>query len=523
MTTTHPPLTFVSTAIPYVNAAPHLGYALEAVIADSIARYRRQTGARVHHQAGTDDNSLKNAYAAAALGLGTRELVVQNTARFFALKQGLCLSWDAFVSTSESVQHRRSVEAIWQRCLERGDIYRATYSGLYCVGCEQFYSPAELDHGQCPEHGAAVERIDEQNYFFRLSRYQTQLLNLIESGALTIQPETRKNEVLAFIRAGLEDFSISRSRERARGWGLPVPGDPSQVVYVWFDALINYLSGLVPTAPAACDFAAWEQADRIDHVIGKGILRFHAIYWPAILLSAGLRPPSHILVHGYLTVEGQKLGKSRGNGIDPERVTAAFGVDAVRYYLLRHIRTTRDGDYSQQRLADAYASELADQLGNLVQRGLVLVTRARGGVIPTPPPTEQATERERTLDHQVQAVARDIADAIERFALHEALESVWRLVAAANAYVDQTAPWALARTEPDQGRQPALDRILYTLLDVLRAVAQFLEPFLPGTAREILIRLGHADVTAGVPQLGELKPGRRVQPGPPLFPKPPRP
>lgn len=517
MTTTHPnaPFSFISTAIPYVNAEPHLGYALEAVIADSIARFRRAAGWAVHHQAGTDDNSLKNAYAAAALGLPTREFVAQNAARFRALGDQLCLTWDAFVSTSQSELHRRRVEEIWQRCYERGDIYQATYSGLYCVGCEQFTTESELEDGRCPEHGAAVEHIDERNYFFRLSRYQSQLAGLIESGALTIQPETKKNEVLAFIQAGLADFSISRSWGRARGWGLPVPGDPTQVIYVWFDALINYLSGL---GDAGID--VWQQAQRIDHVIGKGILRFHAVYWPALLLSAGLRPPTHVLVHGYVTVDGQKLGKSHGNGIDPGRVIDEFGVDATRYYLLRHIRTTRDGDYTRQRLADAYAAELADQLGNLVQRTLALVARARDGVIPAAPAASDGEcERERALELHVAAVTREVTAAFERFALHEALESIWRLVGAANAYVDQTAPWAVVGLERTQGRQPALDRILYTLLDVIRAVAQFLEPFLPGTATEILARLGHADFSGRVPKPGELRAGRRVAPGPPLFPK----
>ncbi|HEU5073831.1 MAG TPA: methionine--tRNA ligase [Polyangiaceae bacterium] len=515
MTTSRPPFSFISTAIPYVNAEPHLGYVLEAVIADSIARFRRGTGWRVHHQAGTDDNSLKNAQAAALQGLSTRELVARNAARFRALDEQLCLSWDAFVSTSESDLHRRRVDEIWQRCLERGDIYQASYSGLYCVGCEQFYAESEVQGGCCPEHGAALERIEERNYFFRLSRYRTELVELIESGALTIQPPTRKNEVLAFLQTGLEDFSISRSRERARGWGLPVPGDSTQVIYVWFDALINYLSGLGDQG-----FAAWQQAERIDHVIGKGILRFHAVYWPALLLSAGLRPPTHVLVHGYLTVEGQKLGKSRGNGIDPQRVTDEFGVDAVRYYLLRHIRTTRDGDYSEKRLREAYASELADQLGNLVQRTLALVARTRDNLIPDPP---APGEREHELRSHLESVTRDVCSAFEGFALHDALESIWRLIAAANAYVDQTAPWTFVELERTHPRQPALDRILYTLLDVIRAVAQLLEPFLPSTASAILVRLGHPDFATRLPKPGELRAGRRVIPGPPLFPKARRP
>lgn len=516
MTTPQPPFAFVSTAIPYVNAEPHLGYALEAVIADSIARFRRTTGWRVHHQAGTDDNSLKNARAAAALGLTTPEFVARNAARFADLREQLCLTWDAFVSTSESPLHRQRVNEIWQRCFERGDIYQARYAGLYCVGCEQFYIDSELADGCCPEHGAVVERIEETNYFFRLSRYQARLTRLIESGALAVRPETKKNEVLAFVRAGLSDFSISRSRERARGWGLPVPGDPTQVIYVWFDALINYLSGL-----GAAGFQAWEQAQRIDHVIGKGIVRFHAVYWPAILLSAGLRPPTSVLVHGYVTVEGKKLGKSQGNGVEPRRVTDEFGVDATRYYLLRHIRTTRDGDFSRKRLSDAYVSELAHQLGNLVQRTLALVARARDSVIPAPPEGRgEALEldRELELELHIEAVAREVAAAVDGFALHEALESIWRLVGAANAYIDQTAPWTYVELERTHGRQPRLDRILYTLLDVIRAVAQFLEPFLPTTAHEIVRRLGHGDFAARLPRPGELQAGRRVVVGPPLFP-----
>jgi methionyl-tRNA synthetase len=493
--------TIVTTAIPYVNAAPHLGFALEAVVTDAIARSARLQGHDVHHQSGTDDNSLKNVRAAEARGLSTEELVDDNAARFQELPNLLDLSWDAFVRTSRHPNHADTVREVWRLCRDRGDIYQGVYEGLYCVGCERYYDQTELLDGCCPEHGGVPERVLEHNYFFRLSRYTHQLTELVRSGALRIEPEERRKEVLQLLESGLRDFSVSRSTGRARGWGLLVPDDPTQVIYVWFDALLNYVSGLGPDG-----FDCWRDAARIEHVIGKGILRFHAIYWPAILLSAGLSLPTDVLVHGYLTVEGRKIGKSLGNAIDPTTVVEQFGIDAVRYCLLRHVSTTRDGDFSRERLVTAHDSELADQLGNLVHRTASLLDRYCGGQVPT---STTPGPLETSLLELVRTTSTEVANAVEQFALHEALASVWQLIAAGNRYVDQTEPWRLARAE---GSRDRLDIVLGTLAVLVHSVALLLRPFLPATASEVLRRFG------GVED-GPLQPGTKIESGPPLFPK----
>jgi methionyl-tRNA synthetase len=333
---THP--FYVSTAIPYVNAAPHVGFAYEAVLADVLARHQRLRGRSVHFQSGTDDNSLKNVQAAEREGLSPAALVAGNAGRFLALADALGLSYDDFIRTGVEDRHRQGVEALWGACLRAGDLYRRPYRGLYCVGCEGFFDPAELAEGRCPEHGTSPEPIEEENWFFRLSRYRDPLRRLVETGALQIAPRSRRNEVLGFLAGGLEDISVSRARARARGWGIPVPGDPEQVVYVWFDALSNYVNTLGWVAGGDAYRRFWAGSGRRLHVLGKGILRFHAVHWPAILLSAGLPPPTDLLVHGYLTVDGRKIGKSLGNAVDPADLVARYGAEPGRNHRPRHTR-----------------------------------------------------------------------------------------------------------------------------------------------------------------------------------------
>jgi methionyl-tRNA synthetase len=303
---------YLSTTIPYVNARPHLGFALELVQADVLARHHRLTGDQVRLQTGTDDNSLKNVLAAEAEGIGTAELVDRNAAAFAALREPLALSFDDFIRTGSDPRHLPGVERLWRACAASGDLYLKHYEGLYCVGCEQFYKPSELRGGRCPEHGTEPQRVAEENWFFRLSRYADQLHRLISSGRLRIEPAARRNEVLGFIEGGLEDFSASRSTARARGWGIPVPDDPSQVIYVWWDALGNYVTALGYGTEGGDYRRWWTEADRRVHLVGKGVLRFHAVYWPAILLSAGEPLPTDILVHDYLTIGGNKISKSGG-------------------------------------------------------------------------------------------------------------------------------------------------------------------------------------------------------------------
>jgi len=357
---------YVTTAIPYVNAAPHIGFALEIVQADAIARYHRLIGDDTFFLTGTDENALKNVQSAEKAGVPVKKFVDRNSQRFEDLKGALNLSFDDFIRTTEE-RHVKGAQKLWQAC-DPDDIYKKGYRGLYCIGCEQFYTEKELVEGKCPEHGTVPETVEEENYFFKLSGYQEQLIKLIESDELKIIPATRKNEVLSFIKGGLEDFSISRSNKRAKGWGVPVPGDESQVAFVWFDALSNYINALGYANDGEKFKKYWLENPNRTHVIGKGIIRFHAVYWPAMLLSAGISLPTEIFVHGYLTVDGQKISKSLGNVIDPFALVEKYGTDPVRYYLLAKFSPFEDGDFSEAKLKETYNSDLANGLGNLVSR-----------------------------------------------------------------------------------------------------------------------------------------------------------
>ncbi len=512
---------YITTSIPYVNARPHIGHALEDVQADALARYQRLNGRDVWFLSGTDENSLKNVRAAEQAGIPTAELVERNAAYFYALRGALNLSFDDFIRTSVDARHTDGVRALWEACARSGDIYQRPYRGLYCVGCEQFYAEDELIDGLCPDHLVAPELVEEQNYFFRLSRYAGQLEDLISSDRLRIVPATRKNEVLSFVRGGLEDFSISRSRARARGWGIPVPGDPDQVTYVWFDALGNYITAL-GYAEGHEQFARyWANGPHRTHVIGKNIIRFHAIYWPAMLLSAGVVPPTDIFVHGFITAGGRKIGKSLGNVIDPVELAERFGTDALRYYLLREIPATGDGDFSIERLVRAYNADLADGVGNLLSRTLGMLTRYYDGYVPAP--AAPTTLEQPLLAASANLYAR-LDAALQRFAPDEALAAIWELVALANKYVIETQPWALARrraAEPDA--EARLATALYTLPETLRQIGCALAPFLPSTAAAISAQLG-LETTPAVElreslRWGGYPAGTRVQPGAVLFPK----
>ena len=509
---------YVTTAIPYVNAAPHVGFALEIIQADVLARYHRAAGYDVRFQTGTDENSLKNVLAAEKAGVNIESLVATNARSFLKLGRALDLSFDDFMRTSCEPRHRQGVERLWAVCTERGDIYRRPYTGLYCVGCEQFYKMDELTEGLCPDHGVTPERVSEENYFFRLSRYQDVLSDLVRNGSLRIEPETRRNEVLRVIEGGLEDFSISRSRARAHGWGIPVPGDQDQVIYVWFDALANYITAL-GYGSAGEDFERfWKNACERVHVIGKGITRFHALYWPAMLLSAGLPLPNRLLVHGYVTAEGEKISKSSANATDPVPFTREFGADALRYYLLRYIRSTADGDFSRDRFIRAYRSDLSGQLGNLAWRTLSMIDQYCEGVIPSRPRSEIPATALRV---SVSRLPKTVDHHVEGFALHEALMVIWDVVAEANRYVTQVAPWTLAK----QRDRPAdsvdadsaderLSMCLHDLAHALDVIARCCWPFLPSTCETLSRKLGGSS-----PLSGEPLPGRTIVADEYLFPR----
>ncbi len=524
---------YITTAIPYVNARPHIGFALECVQTDSFARFHRQLGKDVYFLTGADENSLKNAQAAEREGISTQALVDRNAEYFRELRGTLDLSTDDFIRTSVEPRHLEGVRKLWEACAARGDIYKKPYSGLYCVGCEQFYTEAELEDGLCPEHHTRPELVEEENYFFRLSRYSDELLRLIESDELRIVPQTRKNEVTSFIRRGLADFSISRSRARARDWGIPVPGDPEQVMYVWFDALGNYITALGYADDGPLYQRYWVHGDDRVHVIGKGIVRFHAIYWPAMLLSAGVPLPTTIFVHGYVTVGREKISKSLGNVVDPGALVEQYGTEAVRYYLLRELPAYEDGDFTIERFHRAYNADLADQLGNLLNRTVSMIGRYYGGVVPAPAGEADAVDRaevDRALVATAEGVRGRVEAAMARFDPQAALEAIWELVGHANKYVAAVEPWTLAKrrktdtADGDTQAEGRLATVLYNLVESLRLVAVYLTPFLPATSQGIASQLG---VSLAAPAVwseqtlrwGGYVAGTRVQPGGVLFPK----
>jgi len=472
--------TYLTTAIPYVNAAPHLGHALELVQADVLARHRRLRGEPVRFLTGTDDNALKNVAAARAAGLEVRAFVDANAARFAGLKGPLELSFDDFIRTSADPRHAPGVEQLWREC--SADLYLRDYEGLYCLGCERFCAPAELVDGLCPEHFVAPEPVAERNWFFRLTRYKDQILQILETDFVRVHPPARRNEVLAFVRAGLEDFSVSRPAVRAGGWGVRVPDDPDQVVYVWWDALANYVTAL---GDGDLYSRWWQGSDQRIHVIGKGIVRFHAVYWLALLLSAGRPLPTAIFVHDYLTVDGAKLAKSAGNAVDPVALADRYGTDAVRWWLLRDVAAVGDTDFTVDRLVQRHDQDLANGLGNLVNRVLTLVRKYRpGGVDPAPVGV---------------AVPARIDEALAAFDFRAALDTLCSVVDEGNRLVDSERPWELHRNHAG----PRLDEVLATLLGWCRLAATELAPFLPTGSARLLAQLDATESPSPVfPRLG---------------------
>ncbi|MCE7005924.1 methionine--tRNA ligase [Kibdelosporangium philippinense] len=438
---------YVATSIAYVNAEPHIGYALELVQADVLARHRRLRGEQVRFQTGTDDNAFKNVTAARAARVDVHDFVKGNAARFAALREPLDLSYDDFVSTSSDPRHFAGVEKLWRASAERGDFYRKSYTGYYCSGCEAF-----VTEPYCPEHGTKAEIVTEENWFFRLSKYQDQILHALEHD-IRIEPEARRNEVLSFVRSGLSDISVSRPAARSNGWGIPVPGDPSQVIYVWWDALANYITTLGDS------FDQWWRDGEQVHVIGKGIIRFHAVYWPALLLSAGLPLPKTIFVHEYLTSHGAKISKSSGVRVSPVDLIDKYGVDAVRWWLLREPAKLGDTDFTEERLVDRSDGDLANGVGNLFNR----VRGLAGGSIPTGPSIDLASKVDAALhDFDFRAATAAIVAAVDE----------------ANRLIETTRPWELSGPERDE--------VLARLGGACRTIAHELAPFLPSGADRVL-------------------------------------
>lgn len=459
---------YVTNAIPYVNASPHIGHALEFVQSDVIARYHRIRGAEVKFLCGGDENALKNVQAAEKAGQPVQEFVDKNAEVFHDLSKKLGVQFDVWQKGSDPKHHAAS-QKLWELCDKNGDIYKKTYKGLYCVGCEAFYTESELDENrECLEHpGKKLETIEEENYFFRLSKYQKQIEELISTDTYKIVPLSRKNEILAFLKSGLQDISISRSNARAKNWGVPVPNDPAQRIYVWFDALNIYQSGIGFNQDEEM-YKKWWPAD--VHVIGKGIIRFHAIYWPAILLSAKLQIPKTLFVHEYFTVSGQKMSKTLGNVIDPFGLIKKYGADSLRYYFLAKFSPFSDGDFTEEKFIEVYNGDLANGLGNLIARVAKMCESID---------YQQMGSEGRESEHVIED--GEYSRALQEFKFNEAVGFVWKKITFLDQYINQEKPWALIKTNSQRVRS-----ILTHCIDEIQEIGVLLEPFMPNTSRQIL-------------------------------------
>src|SRR5215208_5832398 len=502
---------YVTTAISYPNGVPHIGHAYEAIATDAIARFMRLDGYDVYFLTGTDEHGIKMLQTASREGLAPRELVERNVPLYRDMAAHLNCSNDDFIRTTEE-RHRRSSSAIWERMAKAGDIYLDKYSGWYSVRDEAYYDEKEtrVENGvRIGPNGTPVEWVEEESYFFRLSAYQQKLLDLYARVPDFVLPKERLNEVASFVRGGLQDLSISRT---TFDWGIRVPGDPKHIMYVWVDALTNYITAVGFPDTDSETFRRYWPADL--HVIGKDIVRFHAVYWPAFLMSAGLELPRRIFSHGFLFNRGEKMSKSVGNVIDPFALADAYGVDSLRYFLLREVPFGQDGTYSHEAIVNRINADLANDLGNLAQRSLTMVARQLGGKLPQPGAFSDA---DKVMLAAADAMIVKSREAMTTQGLHHVLGSVWAVVADANRYFASEAPWALAKTDPvRQGT------VLFVTAEVIRQVAILAQPFMPTAASKLLDLLA---VPAGERQFDSLGGARRIGvgvalPAPsPVFPR----
>lgn len=507
---------YVTTPIYYVNDKPHLGHAYTTVATDAKARFHRLRGENARMLTGTDEHGQKLEQAAREAGKSPIVFATENSQKFRELWDKLNIKFDDYIRTTEE-RHIRGVQELWRRVRAAGDIYKDEYEGKYCVGCENYLTDFQLVNGKCPDCGRLAESVREESYFFRLSRYQQPLLEYYESHPRFIQPDTRRNEIVSFVRGGLRDLSVSRTSFK---WGIPVPDDPAHVIYVWFDALSNYATaagfGSVEGRSGLPDDTPWP-ADQ--HFIGKDILRFHSVYWPAFLLSAGISLPGQIFSHGWWTIEGQKMSKSLGNAVDPHWLIEEYGVDAFRYFILREIPFGVDGDFSHNQLIRRINSDLANDLGNLLYRTLNMIRRYCGGKISRGAEGPDATNEEALSRVAADVTARYEAQ-MEETNLQSGLRSIWELISAANKYVDAAAPWALSKKGPED----RLNSVLYHATAALRAIAVMLSPIMPETADKIAIQLGLTSNWLSVPfqklvDFYAMPDDLETNLGPPLFPR----
>ncbi len=501
---------FITTPIYYVNDKPHIGHAYTSLAADVLARWRRLQGVPVFFLTGTDEHGQKVEKAARDAGMEPQAFCDQVSQHFRDLVSVMGLSVDQFIRTTED-RHKRACVALWDELARRGEIYLGDYEGWYAVRDEAFYGPDEITERDGVKYGptgAPVEWVREPSYFFRLSAWGDRLLDFYEKNPDFILPASRRNEVIAFVKAGLGDLSISRTSFR---WGVKVPGDEAHVMYVWLDALTNYITAAGYSADSK-SFETWWPAE--IHFVGKDILRFHAIYWPAFLMAAGLAPPRRVFAHGWWTNEGQKISKSLGNVIDPVALVQEIGLDPIRYFLLREVPFGQDGDFSRTALINRNNGELANALGNLANRTLSLIQRNCDGRLPEPPAALAEADRQ-FRDGFLDTLPGRVGAALDRQEFHAALEIVFEAVREANGYITREQPWALKKTDP--ARMAVVLRVLH---DALRAFATVLQPFMPATMAKLLDQLGVPDDARSVAALGTPLPGGIALPAPaPLFAK----
>jgi len=503
---------YLTTAISYPNDAPHIGHAYEAVATDALARFRRLQGRDVFFLTGTDEHGIKMLQTAKAQGITPSELADRNTPKFRDMVRALNCSNNDFIRTREE-RHKLACQELWRRMQDAGDIYLDKYAGWYSVRDEAYYDASELkeaaDGRKLSPQGTPVEWVEEESYFFRLSAYQDRLLAHYQAHPEFIGPDTRANEVKSFVRGGLQDLSISRT---TFDWGIPVPGDPKHIMYVWVDALTNYLTGVGFPDEASATFKRYWPAD--VHIIGKDIIRFHAVYWPAFLMSAGVALPKRVFGHGFLYNRGEKMSKSVGNVVDPFVLVKDYGVDPLRYFLLREVPFGQDGNYSREGIVQRINADLANDLGNLAQRSLSMIAKNCGGRVPKPCALSEA---DRTILAEADGTLARVTEAIDDFAIHRALEIIWALVADANRYFAGEEPWAHKKTNPER-----MGTILYVTAEVTRQIAILVQPAMPESAAKLLDQLGvpqdARDFAALGPQ-GRLKPGTELPSPSPVFPR----
>jgi methionyl-tRNA synthetase len=473
---------YVTTPIYYVNDVPHIGHAYTTLACDVLARFKRLDGFDVKFLTGTDEHGQKVEKSAAAAGMEPQAFTDKISQNFRDLADFMDFSHDEFIRTTEK-RHLAACQDIWRRLQERGHIYLGSYAGWYDVRNEAFHAEGELTVGadgrKVAPSGAEVEWVEEPSYFFRLSAWQEPLLDFYQKNPDFILPKTRRNEVLSFVRGGLQDLSVSRTSFR---WGIPVPGDQAHIMYVWLDALTNYITGVGYPEIETGEYATYWPADL--HMVGKDILRFHAVYWPAFLMAADLEPPKRVFAHGWWTNEGEKISKSVGNIIDPRELVEKYGLDQVRYFLLREVPFGNDGDFSHRAMVHRTNGDLANDFGNLAQRVLSMIAKNCDGAVPA---VGSLAEDDNTLLAAAHAMHDGVARCLDVQAFHEALDVLWGVVRAANAYVDRQAPWVLRKSDPER-----MQTVLYTLAEVIRHLALLAQPFMPGSCERMLDQLAVA-------------------------------